>query len=396
MQHRTGRIDRTREATTMSAQPAARDTHQELEFGIFDWIDGHPRMTPAEIYDTRLRVLVEADRDGFTRYHIAEHHGTPLGLAPSPSVFIAAAARETERIRLAPTTFIVPLYDPLRLVQEIGMLDQLSHGRLDVGVGKGSSPIEAAMYGLTPAETAERFEQLFPAVVEAMETGRFRRPGAGRRPDEEIGLHVPVYQRPHPPLWYPTSNAASVPRLGDEGYNVLFGFGFASPPLEVVREQSRVFFSHFRESAARGGVRYGLPGRTPRFGMLRHLFVAPTDEEADAIARPAFEAHYESFTHLWRLHRSDRFTGPVDFDQLVAERKVFVGSPDTVAAQVVEAVTVGEVNYLAGAFAWGSLDVEPVLSSVRLFRDEVVPAVRSATSGRVSPAPSVPGSALPV
>ncbi|MGY1691387.1 LLM class flavin-dependent oxidoreductase [Geodermatophilus sp. SYSU D01105] len=364
----------------MSAQPAEHATAHDLEFGLFDWIDATPGRTPAEVYDARLRVLAEADRGGFSTYHIAEHHGTPLGLSPSPSVFIAAAARETERIRLAPTTFIVPLYDPLRLVQEICMLDQLSHGRLDVGVGKGSSPIEAAMFGLTAPETAERFEELFPAIVEAMETGRFRRPGAEGAAAEEIPLHVPVYQRPHPPLWYPSSNAASIPRLGDQGYNVLFGFGFASPPLEVVREQSRVFFAHFRESAERGTVRYSLPGVTPRFGMLRHVLVAPTDDEAVALARPAFDAHYESFTHLWRLHGSERFAGPIDFDQLVAERKLFVGSPETVTAQVTEAVTIGEINYLAGAFAWGSLDVDTVLSSVRLFRDEVVPAVLSGTA----------------
>ncbi|TFV49561.1 LLM class flavin-dependent oxidoreductase [Blastococcus sp. TF02A_35] len=362
----------------MSAQQVEHDVRDELEFGLFDWVDAVPGLSPAEVYDARLRVLAEADQGGFTTYHLAEHHGTPLGLSPSPAVFLAAAARETRRIRLAPTTFIVPLYDPLRLVQEICMLDQLSHGRLDVGVGKGSSPIEAAMYGLGPADTAARFESSFPAIVEALETGRFRRPGPDGQTAEEVELHVPVYQRPHPPLWYPTSNAASVPRLGDEGYNVLFGFGFASPPLEAVREQSRVFFDHFRRSAARGGARYSLPGSPPRFGMLRHVVVAETDEAAVALARPAFEAHYESFTHLWRLHGSERFTGPADFGALVEGHKLFVGSPRTVAAQVARAREVGEINYFAGAFAWGSLDVETVLASVRLFRDEVVPAIRSA------------------
>jgi alkanesulfonate monooxygenase SsuD/methylene tetrahydromethanopterin reductase-like flavin-dependent oxidoreductase (luciferase family) len=361
----------------MPAPPAEDDVRDDLEFGLFDWVDADPGRPTAELYDARLRVLAEADRGGFTTYHLAEHHGTPLGLSPSPSVFLAAAARETERIRLAPTTWIIPLYDPLRLVQEICMLDQLSHGRLDIGVGKGSSPIEAAMYGLTPSEAAARFESLFPAIVEALETGTFRRPDADGPAAAAIPLHVPVHQRPHPPLWYPTSNAASIPRLGDEGYNVLFGFGFASPPLEVVREQSRVFFDSFRESAARGGVRYSLPGVTPRFGMLRHVLVAESDEAARELARPAFDAHYESFTHLWRVHGSDRFTGPADFDALVAEHKLFVGSPETVAAQVARAREVGEINYFAGAFAWGSLEVETVLSSVRLFRDEVVPAVRS-------------------
>ena len=347
------------------------DAGRDVTFAVFDWIDAAPGSTAGEVYASRLRLLAEADRGGFDLYHLAEHHGTPLGLAPSPALFMAAAAQATERIRLAPTTFIVPLYDPLRLVEEIGMLDQLSGGRLEVGVGKGSSPHEAAMFGLTPAQAADRFEELMPVVLEALETGVLRRPGG-----EPIALHVPVQQRPHPPLWYPTSNAASIPRLGQEGYNVVFGFGLFSPPLAVVREQSRVFFGRFREARDRGEVRYGLPGVTPRFGLMRHVLVAPTDEEAMALLRPAFAEHHANFTHLWRLHGDERHTRPLDVDQLLAEDKLYVGSPETVARQVARAVTEGEVNHVAGSFAWGSLDPETSLRSVRLFRDEVVPAVR--------------------
>jgi alkanesulfonate monooxygenase SsuD/methylene tetrahydromethanopterin reductase-like flavin-dependent oxidoreductase (luciferase family) len=195
---------------------------------------------------------------------------------------------------------------------------------------------------------------------------------------------VPVYQHPHPPLWYPTSNPASIPRLGDQGYNVLFGFGFTSPPLDVVRDQSRTFFARFRASEARGEARCSLPGRPPRFGVMRHVFVAPTDDEALELARPAFADHYASFAHLWREHGSDRFTAPPVLDELVADGKVFIGSPQQVAAQVAEAVTVGELNYLAAAFAWGSLDVDAVLRSLRLFRDEVVPAVRGREHDRAA------------
>jgi alkanesulfonate monooxygenase SsuD/methylene tetrahydromethanopterin reductase-like flavin-dependent oxidoreductase (luciferase family) len=347
----------------------------DLEFGLFDWVDAAPGLSVADVYDARLRVLAEADQGGFATYHLAEHHGTPLGLAPSPAVFIAAAARVTQHIRLAPTTFVVPLYDPLRLAEEIAMLDQLSHGRLDVGVGRGSSPHEIAMYGLDPADAAGRFQESFPAVLEALETGRFG----------QVELSVPVRQRPHPPLWYPTSNPDSIPRLGDQGYNVLFGFGFTSPPLDVVREQSRTFFARFRVSEARGEARCSLPGRPPRFGVMRHVFVAPTDREALELARPAFADHYASFAHLWRKHGSDRFTTLPALDELVEDGKVFIGSPESVAAQVTEAVGVGELNYLAGAFAWGSLDIEAVLRSIRLFRDEVEPAVRGAATPPAPP-----------
>src|SRR4051812_8769581 len=363
----------------MSAEHAEHGAPDDLEFGLFDWVDAVPGLPISEVYDARLRILAEADQGGFTVYHLAEHHGTPLGRAPAPAGFLAGAAREPPRIRLAPTTFIVPLYAPLRLVEEIGMLGQLSGGGLEIGVGKGSSPHEAGMFGLTPPQTAERFEELMPAILEAMETGVFRRPGAD---GETITLHVPTRQRPHPPLWYPTSNPASIPRLGDEGYNVIFGFGFVSPPLDVVREQSKLFFERFRASAERGTVRYGLPGTTPRFGLMRHVLVAPTDDEALALLRPAFADHHTSFTHLWRLHGDERHTRPVDVDQLLAEGKLYAGSPETVARQVTEAVTAGEVNYVAGSFAWGSMDVDTSLRSLRLFRDEVIPAVRSAVSAR--------------
>ena len=76
----------------------------DLEFGLFDWVDARPGRSVAETYDDRLRVLAEADRGGFSTHHLAEHHGTPLGLSPSPAVFLAAAARATAGIRLAPTT----------------------------------------------------------------------------------------------------------------------------------------------------------------------------------------------------------------------------------------------------------------------------------------------------
>ncbi len=318
-----------------------------------------------------------ADRGEFTRYHLAEHHGTPIGLAPSPAVFLAAAARETTRIRLAATTFIVPLYDPLRLVEEIGMLDQLSGGRLEIGIGKGSSPQEAAMFGHTPPDMAQRYAKLIPTIMQALKTGLFAHPGAdGTDAQEPIELFVRPVQQPHPPLWYPTSNAESIPRLAEEGYHTIFGFGFTSPPLEEIRGHSRTFFdirsradnAHREEAAANG---------SPRFGMLRHVYVANTDAEAMDAAKAAFAAHYESFSHLWRKTGSDRFAQLPDIGVLVDTDRLFIGAPDTVAEQVAHAVKTAEVNYVAGAFAWGSLTISQAIRSLDLFNDEVIPRVRA-------------------
>ncbi|WP_214407058.1 LLM class flavin-dependent oxidoreductase [Pseudonocardia lacus] len=355
----------------MPTAPAGPD----LEFGLFDWVDAAPGRDPADVYDARLDLLAEADRGGFAVYHLAEHHGTPLGMAPSPAVFLAAAARVTRRIRLAPTTFVVPLYDPLRLAEEIAMLDQLSRGRLEVGVGKGSSPIEAAMYGVEPPEAARRFDAEVAAVLGALETGVFRRPGGGA----DVALHLTAHQRPHPPLWYPTTNPASVPGLGERGYNVLFGFGFVTPPPEVVREQRDAFTARFHEARAGGGAGHWGDRAAPRFGTMRHVLVAPTDEEAVALARPAFADHYASFAHLWRAHGDARFATTPDVEDLAARGQFLLGSPRTVADRIAALAAATGVDYLACAFAWGSLAPADSLRSLRLFRDEVAPAVRAAT-----------------
>ena len=118
-----------------------------MEFGVFDHVDrsGAPLK---EYYDARLELVERYDRAGFYSYHIAEHHSTPLGLSPSPSVFLAAVAQRTKRLRFGPMIYALPLYNPFRLLEEICMLDQMSGGRLDMGFGRGASPIELGMFGI--------------------------------------------------------------------------------------------------------------------------------------------------------------------------------------------------------------------------------------------------------
>src|SRR5437667_11959567 len=118
-----------------------------VEFGMFDWIDRRQQGALGQLYEDRLRLLQEADAAGFFCYHLAEHHATPLGMAPSPSVFLAAAAQRTRRIRLGPLVFLLPLYSPLRLLGEICMLAHLSGGRLDRGGGRVAARCGAGSHG---------------------------------------------------------------------------------------------------------------------------------------------------------------------------------------------------------------------------------------------------------
>jgi alkanesulfonate monooxygenase SsuD/methylene tetrahydromethanopterin reductase-like flavin-dependent oxidoreductase (luciferase family) len=103
-----------------------------MKFGLFEHMDdsGVPL---GRQFESRLSLLEAADRYGFHAYHLAEHHGTPLGLAPSPGLFLAAVAQRTKRLRFGPLAYSLPLYHPIRLIEEICMLDQMSGGRFELG-----------------------------------------------------------------------------------------------------------------------------------------------------------------------------------------------------------------------------------------------------------------------
>jgi alkanesulfonate monooxygenase SsuD/methylene tetrahydromethanopterin reductase-like flavin-dependent oxidoreductase (luciferase family) len=120
-----------------------------MRFGVFDHVDDAGIAVGRQLAE-RLELAERLDAAGFHAYHIAEHHGTPLGYAASPNVFLAAVAQRTTRLRFGPLVYVLPLYHPLRLIEEVCLLDQLSGGRLEVGVGHGASFIESALYGVEP------------------------------------------------------------------------------------------------------------------------------------------------------------------------------------------------------------------------------------------------------
>src|SRR3954451_11794616 len=138
-----------------------------MEFGIFDHVDSNG-LPLADFYEARLKLVEVYDRGGFYAYHVAEHHATPLGLAASPSVYLAAVAQRTTRLRFGPLVYTLPLYHPLRLIEEICMLDQLSSGRLQVGIGRGISPLETKCFGINPDERQRRYEETLRILLQGL------------------------------------------------------------------------------------------------------------------------------------------------------------------------------------------------------------------------------------
>ena len=140
-----------------------------MKIGLFDHVE-HGERPLTTLFDERLRFAEAADAAGIYCLHLAEHHATPLNMVPVPGVYLGALARATKRMRLGPLVYLLPLYSPLRLIEEICMLDHLSYGRLDVGVGRGVSPYELKFHKVEHEHSREIFIDAFKCVSAGLMT----------------------------------------------------------------------------------------------------------------------------------------------------------------------------------------------------------------------------------
>ena len=346
----------------------------DLKFGIFDWIDRNDRLSLPETYEQRLRMLELADEAGIWCYHLAEHHGTPLAVAPSPNLFLAAAAERTSRLRFGPLVQLLPLYNPLRNIEEICFLDNLSGGRLELGVGRGVSAEELSIYGVDIAESRERFQECFDIMLQGLRSGHVTYHGKYYDIDD-APLTIGPLQHPYPPLWYPTSSPDRVEWVAKEGFNTLFGFTRTS--LDVIASGVSLYrevWQKHRDDPERINAHVA----QPRLGATRHVFVADSAVEAEDVARSAYGDFDRNF--LTRPGRVGAESRRGDYDTAVGWGGIFAGTPDSVRDQVQAFVDQSGANYFVGTFAFGSLTTDQVLRSLRLFGDEVMPTVKPAAS----------------
>jgi alkanesulfonate monooxygenase SsuD/methylene tetrahydromethanopterin reductase-like flavin-dependent oxidoreductase (luciferase family) len=342
-----------------------------VRFGVFDWIDFNPRLgSLADTYDQRLQVIEYLDRTGYWAYHVAEHHGTPLGSAPSPTLFLASAIQRTRTLRLGPMVFLLPLYHPVRLVEEICMLDQLSRGRIELGIGRGASPFELAQFGVDANESRAMFAEAFRLLIDGLRTGHIDNTDGQYVRFSGADLILRPYQQPYPPLWYPTENPDSVVWVGQHGINLLMRRMPEGASAEAFAAIYRKELENNRGSSGRLNAHVA----DPAVGVVRHIFIADSDDDALRSAREAWKVFAESHSYL-RLKRGLPIAAQADFDAQLAEQMVLVGSPSTVREAVRDVVTTSTCNYFACCFSWGNLSTEQMLRSIELFTREVRPFV---------------------
>ena len=335
---------------------------QTMQFGIFDWIEASARPA-AEVYEHKLELASAADRAGFHGFFIAEHHGTPLSIDGSPSALLSALFQRTRHLRAGALTFCLPWYHPYRFYSEVCMLDQMSHGRLELGVGRGVSPIESRIFGLSNIdESRERYRQTLETFFAACASPIMKVNGV------EAELHVKPFQRPYPPLWFPSSNKESIEFTARHGYHTAFIGKHAD--CKPLFERYRELWQKHRNDPGRHNGHVA----APILARTQHLVIADTDAEAKALGESAYNTWAGHIHHLTRkLGRPDVFkTTPYGED---SSQRLITGSPRSALEKLQEMLRATGANYLLCVLSFGDLPAEAAMQSLELFAGEVKPAL---------------------
>jgi alkanesulfonate monooxygenase SsuD/methylene tetrahydromethanopterin reductase-like flavin-dependent oxidoreductase (luciferase family) len=260
----------------------------------------------------------------------------------------------------------------VRLVEEICMLDQLSRGRLELGVGRGASPFELAQFGVEAKESRAMFEESFRLLIDGLRTGHISNATGHYTSFENADFVLRPFQQPYPPLWYPTENPDSVAWVGQHGINLLMRrMPEGSSSAEFAATYRRELERHRNDEG-----RLNAHVAEPAVGVVRHVYVADSDDAAMRTAREAWKVFTESHSYL-RLVHGLPIAAQADFDAQIAEQMVLVGSPTTVRDGVRQVVRSSTCNYFACCFSWGNLSTQQMLRSIELFTRDVRPAVES-------------------
>ncbi|GAA0532158.1 LLM class flavin-dependent oxidoreductase [Pigmentiphaga daeguensis] len=339
-----------------------------MKFAVFDHMD-RGTVSLAQQYEDRLALVQAYDRAGFHAYHVAEHHSTPLGISPSPGVYLSAVAQRTRRLRFGPLVYTLGMHHPLRVLEEICMLDQMSGGRLEVGFGRGISPYELGYYGVDPVQAQDIYHESYQIIMQGL-TGSvvdFQ----GKHFDlRKVPIELQCVQRPTPPIWYGAGTPASTQWTAAQRINIVCN-GLAAQ-VRAITDQYRRHWAELGHDAS----------AIPFMGMSRHVVVADTEAEARDAARRAYRRWHGHLMHLWVKHgtRPQTLAFPDEFDDAQRAGLGIAGTPDQVRDWIADQSAQAGINYFVCRLAFGDLSRDESLHSTRLFAEQVMPALETAAA----------------
>ena len=336
-----------------------------LNFGIFDQLENDGTADIASQYQSHLDLARLADEGGFSHWFKSEHHNVPLDIAPSINVFLSAVIQVTKRMRIASLVHLLPFYEPLRLYEELCMLDHLSQGRLDIGFGKGVSPPEQLLWGVPPDEALARTDEALTFVLGAMELVTDEGLGCLFSFDGQFWsasdhpLEIDPFQRPHPPLWRP-GNPTTAAEMGVS--TIIPG------PISTLPEKVAAFHDEQKSDGAGGYV--------PTVSTLRRVVIAPTSEEAKKVAERAWGHFDANLTKLFRKYdlwpptMVPSFLG--DVEMVVATESLIAGSPVQVREYFLRLEEESTLGHVTICPAFGNVSAREAHVTLEAFVEHVI------------------------
>src|SRR5262249_22279609 len=353
-----------------------------MRFGTYYFLQAPPHVTHPQVIRREIEQMVWTEELGFDSIWLTEHHFIEYGLSVSPTVLAAAAAMRTSRVRIGLAAAILPFHDPIRLAEELAMVDILSNGRLDVGVGRGNRPVEFGATRAPQLETRARFEETLAIVRKAWTRERFSFEGRYYTIPEVRVIPKPV-QQPHPPLYVVCVSPDTIEATALRGLPMLNSL--LRGPIDQLVQQRETYVAACRKAGRSDAEIASLLGR---WGVSRHVYVAPTDAQALAEAKEAELWYQEALRRFLIPENIDALhpllqpgframqtrLGTITWERLVAETLAF-GSPDTVAGKIDELRRLG-VGEVMCWMNFGGLSQSHIRRSMELFACEVMPHFR--------------------
>jgi len=321
-----------------------------------------------ELWEDGLWLMCQAEALGFDSLHAQEHFFQPDGYAPSMPVFLTLLAERTRRVRLGSYIYVLPLHHPAALAQETAVLDHLSGGRLEVGVGLGHSLAEYRAFGVDPRRRPSRMEESLEVLKRAWTERPFT--FSGRFFDlRDIEVWPEPLQQPHPPLWIGATTVAAAERAGRHG--AWLAAGSVEPEV----------YQAYREAWTASGH----PAGAARASLT--LTITATREDPEKVWARNRERYFERWDFYSRI-RSELgdpalavgATGRVQPEPVATPESYraneLIGDPDTVLAILEPLVRrLGATDLVMSGPASGIDWRGEGYDSVRLFAERVLPVL---------------------
>jgi alkanesulfonate monooxygenase SsuD/methylene tetrahydromethanopterin reductase-like flavin-dependent oxidoreductase (luciferase family) len=347
-----------------------------MDLGLFFLMQRDEAWSEQAVYDSALAQILAAEPLGYQSVWLAEHHFNDYGLCPAPPVLAAYVAARTTALRLGMGVSLLPLHHPVDLAEQLAVLDVVSGGRLDVGVGRGGTLQDYETFQSDRAESRERVEEGIALMRACWRgepfdfTGRFHSA-------ERLHVRPKPIQAPHPPLFVACNSEDSVVSAARLGLPTLTSF--FTPMSEVLRRQPL-----YRETAAaHGRTKKEIEDLERRSWLMRVVHVAPDRESALRATEAPFMGYQQKMSRL----RSDSTGGtvPNSFDRSLLRLRSFadymgegwlvIGSPEEVRERLQADLAAAGIQRLMLLTALPGLDTELALRSMRLFVEKVAHAL---------------------